>query len=222
MREIHVPTSGLDGRPEHYVFSNEWFETLTLQLWQQHILPRAASIKCYLEIGVCDGRSLCWMIDNVLSQHGKDWRAFGIDPYIAKDETREDWVGDNVEQKWRAHHNLDWAQARNNLWLVEERSQDWLRRQQYQVTPDWLIEPGTLDMVFIDGSHSAREAMEDMVLSFPLLRRGGIMVIDDVDRRWRRGAPSVYEAARGFTDAYEGIIDWLYRSPRQWAITRRK
>jgi hypothetical protein len=210
MQEIYVPTGGRDGRPESYLFSNDWFEQHTLKNWERHVKPRADGIRRYLEIGVCDGKSMCWMLDNVLTKAGD--RAWGIDPYISKDSTREDWCAEIAEMKRRAQVNLSWAVQSGRLEMIFEQSQLWLRRQ----------ESLNLDMVFVDGSHSAKNAMEDMVLSFHMLRRGGIMVIDDLDRRWRRGAPSVWEAARGFTDAYEGIINWVYRDNRQCCIERRK
>lgn len=38
---------------------------------------------------------------------------------------------------------------------------------------------GTFDFIYVDGSHQAPDVLADAVLSFELLRRGGIMIFDD-------------------------------------------
>lgn len=38
------------------------------------------------------------------------------------------------------------------------------------------------DFIYIDGDHHAASVLEDAVLSFPLLKKGGIMIFDDY--RW--------------------------------------
>jgi predicted O-methyltransferase YrrM len=38
---------------------------------------------------------------------------------------------------------------------------------------------GYFDLIYIDGSHQAPDVLTDAVMSFPLLRDGGIMVFDD-------------------------------------------
>lgn len=43
---------------------------------------------------------------------------------------------------------------------------------------------GPYDFIYIDGDHSASAVLEDMVLSFGLLRSGGVMVCDDYTGGW--------------------------------------
>ena len=37
----------------------------------------------------------------------------------------------------------------------------------------------TFDLVFVDGSHQATDVLTDAVISFQLLRLGGLMIFDD-------------------------------------------
>ena len=46
------------------------------------------------------------------------------------------------------------------------------------------------DIIFIDASHEARDVMSDAVLSFPLLKEGGILIFDDYT--WRKLQPNWY------------------------------
>src|SRR5690606_5590508 len=40
---------------------------------------------------------------------------------------------------------------------------------------------GYFDVIYIDGSHLAKDVISDLVLSHPLLKKGGILICDDYD-----------------------------------------
>jgi predicted O-methyltransferase YrrM len=42
------------------------------------------------------------------------------------------------------------------------------------------LKPGSFDVIYVDGSHHAADALTDIVMAFHLLKAGGIMMIDDV------------------------------------------
>jgi predicted O-methyltransferase YrrM len=42
------------------------------------------------------------------------------------------------------------------------------------------LEPQSFDVIYVDGSHHAADALTDIVMAFHLLKVGGIMMIDDV------------------------------------------
>jgi predicted O-methyltransferase YrrM len=48
------------------------------------------------------------------------------------------------------------------------------------------VEP-CYDLIYVDGSHAAHAALEDLVLSWPLLKAGGLLIFDD----YRFRAPTV-------------------------------
>lgn len=46
---------------------------------------------------------------------------------------------------------------------------------------------GLFDLIYIDGSHVAKDVLSDAVLSYSLLRKGGFMIFDDY--LWRQSNP---------------------------------
>jgi hypothetical protein len=55
------------------------------------------------------------------------------------------------------------------------------------------------DFIYIDGSHLAKNVLEDAVLAFPLLKEGGIMIFDDYT--WGQGL-SFWDIPRTGIDAF--------------------
>eukprot|EP00953_Heterococcus_sp_UTEX-ZZ885_P001165 1135-Heterococcus_DN1.PRE.6 len=44
----------------------------------------------------------------------------------------------------------------------------------------FTLQPGSFDVIYVDGSHHAADALTDIVMGFHLLKVDGIMMIDDV------------------------------------------
>ncbi len=76
---------------------------------------------------------------------------------------------------------------------------------------------GKFDFIYVDGSHQAADVLEDLVLSFPLLRRGGLVICDDYT--WQRQRPGQEDlldtpklAINSFTAIYRRrlrFVDWM-------------
>lgn len=197
-----------------YRFSTEWFPQFVQPLWEKFLLPRKESIRSYLEIGNWEGRSSLWMLQNVLTKPGD--KMIGVDPYHPK---RERFAGEYAEAEEALLANLQEYIADGRFEKVREWSQLWLRKQP-MAGPDYAVK--TFDVVYADGAHTGRQAMEDFVLSWPLVRKNGLLIIDDVNRRHVRGRANVHEAARAFEESFDGLFEWIYREPRQWMIQRRR
>ena len=58
--------------------SNNWFDDGPRATWEEHLLPLKDSIDSYLEIGVCEGVSMRWILENL-----EPSKAVGIDPWEA-------------------------------------------------------------------------------------------------------------------------------------------
>ena len=73
---------------------------------------------------------------------------------------------------------------------------------------DRLFPATKFDLVHIDGDHSEAGCLHDMELCWPLLRRGGLMVVDDYDYQ-----PAVRRAVEAFRsnnrNGYLGMIPYL-------------
>ena len=67
---------------------------------------------------------------------------------------------------------------------------------------------GSVDVAYIDGSHRACDVLTDAVLSWPLLKVGGMIVFDD-NRRRRRDAesPNASFAVDAFKSCFAGSCE---------------
>lgn len=109
----------------------------------------------YLEIGVFEGRSLIWMLENILTH--KSSRAIGVDLFIGP--TYE------ITKK-----NLRATGLMSKTTLLKGYSDEILKG---------LPKSTKLDLIYIDGSHLAKDVILDGFLSFQFLKEGGILIFDD-------------------------------------------
>ena len=145
-----------------YEFTHDWFSMRT-DPWREHVVPRLPRPFRWLEIGSHEGRSACWMLDEVM-QPGDAitcvdaWPASGDDVQVPS----------YLDSEARFDRNLAGRAEK-----VKSRSFDFLVRA--------LAEHRRFDGVYVDGDHEAKFAIEDIVLSWRLLTIGGVMVIDDYE-----------------------------------------
>lgn len=159
LRDPQAPAAQRPGRPLDYLhdyrFEEDWF-THNIPFWDALLASYAGRPGVrYLEIGLWEGRSFLWMLDRILTHPSA--RATGID--IAISATLQ--------------ANLERSGAADRVTLIEGASQTELRK----------LPPASQDIVYIDGSHTAADVLEDMVLAWRLLESGGLMILDDY--RWK-------------------------------------
>jgi predicted O-methyltransferase YrrM len=111
----------------------------------------------YLEIGVFEGRSMMWMLENILTDPTSS--AVGIDPFLA-----------DYKDRYRA--NLTKSGHESRVTTIVGYSQVELRK----------LPLDSFDIIYVDGSHTASDVLEDAVLSLRLLKRRGTLIFDDY--RW--------------------------------------
>jgi hypothetical protein len=149
-----------------------------------------------LEIGAYDGVSSNMMLDEIFTHPESEVHT--VDPYISDPSTPG--VGahtrERFEENWRRGGHGDRIQLYEGL-SVEVMG--------------WMIaEEGFwegFDVIFIDGSHLARDVMTDATMAWHLLKPGGMMVFDDYT--WGMHLPSVMrpkEAIDAFVAAFSREI----------------
>ena len=69
----------------------------------------------------------------------------------------------------RFDHNIRTALGERKVRKIAGRSQEVLRR----------LPLDHYDAIYVDGSHAAADVLEDAVLAFRLLKRGGVLIFDD-------------------------------------------
>jgi predicted O-methyltransferase YrrM len=147
--------SPADSSTQHYKrdyrFTADWF-THSIPVWKKVLAPYAGKPGVsYLEVGVFQGRSALWVLENVLTDSSARMTVIDIminDAYL-----------ENVAKSGFAE----------KVTTLEGRSQDLLR----------TLAPASFDIIYIDGSHRGDDVLADAVLAFPLLEDGGTLIFDD-------------------------------------------
>lgn len=109
----------------------------------------------FLEIGSYIGTSAIEQVKNVLTGDGST--------IVCLDS----WKNTFNSEAWFDKKTLPYA---DKITKVKSDSKTWLENNQNQV----------FDFIYIDGDHSAQGIKSDTRLSWPLLKVGGVMALDDV------------------------------------------
>jgi len=143
-----------------YNFSTDWFSQ-EIPSWEKHLSQFKGTPNIhYLEIGVYEGRSVIWMLENILTHPTSKVTCIDLFP----EEIR------GIENlKERFFSNLKASGFGDKVTTIEGKSQIELKH----------LSPNSFDIIYIDGSHIADDVLADAVLSWPLLKYDGIIIFDD-------------------------------------------
>lgn len=154
----------VDGIPDSMAYRRkysfpgaDWF-TYNIPVWEKVLEPfKGKPGVNYLEVGVFEGRSLIWMLENILTDPTA--RATGID------------IFDDTWYKYKDNYfkNVEKSGAADKVTTIEDFSQVALRSLPLR----------SFDIIYIDGSHAKDDVLEDAVLSWRLLKEGGVLIFDD-------------------------------------------
>lgn len=140
-----------------YDFSVDWFSS-NIPVWQQALGEFKGKPNVhYLEIGSYEGRSAVWMLENILT--APTARLTAIDVFDGP-----------YKEKYVA--NINQTDAAEKVTTITDLSQFAMRK----------LPLASYDIIYIDGSHAKQDVLEDAVLSWRLLKDGGILIFDDY--RW--------------------------------------
>lgn len=150
-------------------FKYDWFSH-NIPRWKRYLdhLVNKPNVKI-LEIGCFEGRATTWLLENVLTH--KTSKITVVDTFIGGMENIDH--GDDINNlKTRFIKNISkWREK------VDIKS-----GYSYEVLRKISVKP-VFDFVYIDGSHMAKDVLEDAILSWRLLKVGGILTFDDY-RDW--------------------------------------
>jgi len=213
-------------------YSNFWFQRDTQPLWGK--LDRAGiwppkHCKRYLEIGVCEGASLFWFLNHAPQLH----YALAVDPYVAPRRHKQENYDKHLRTykrnyaRWRAIQcaQLETGQPHSTATVDQWKttSQQALVSLLHSIDVAATTELAAsryFQAVYIDGAHDGPTAQWDIVASWQALEVGGVMIVDDIHRRWHLGRPWVKEAVDGFLLAHEKQSETIYRGERQIVLRK--
>lgn len=150
-----------------YRYQRDWFSS-TIPEWEETLSCfKGKDHLSFLEIGSFEGRSAVWLLENILT--GPTCSLTCIDT----------WAG-SAEHTNVVDLNFDQIEANFDHNIKEAASVTHINKRKgfsYEVLP--TLPKYSCDFIYIDGSHRACDVLEDAVLSWRLLKKGGIMIFDD-------------------------------------------
>lgn len=206
-------------------FSNNWFRERTVPIWDKYV--KGMEIKSYLEVGVCEGQSMRWILENLQPEV-----AVGVDWWQdLRDKKHEVFR----QYKETCFENLHEFIVSGQLTLIESTSQDFFadHKRRYHEA---------FDLIYIDADHSAYACMADMMMAYDMLKKnthvmnissvdrhgrhnrntkvGGTMLVDDCHRFYNQGSPLVKIAVHAFELVMHGRMHKVWSDGRQMAFIR--
>lgn len=157
------------GNASDYAFTVDWF-AFNISLWDK-ILP-AYKPRRILEIGSYEGRSACYLIESCAARNPIEIHC--IDTWqggIEHDRT----TMNAVEERFDRNVAIACARAKNPVEFVKHKELSHIALNALCGS----TKRGTFDVIYIDGSHQGPDVLTDAVMSFQLLRVGGVMIFDD-------------------------------------------
>lgn len=183
-------------------FDYNWFETSAKRNFEVYLERfKGKPGLMFLEIGPFQGMSTVWLLENILTSD--DSSIVCIDTFEGSDEHKVQ----NVDTKGLIDIFLEnISKYRNKVVVIKGKSQEELRRDRRDGTGKSF----TYDFIYIDGSHRSPDVLEDAILSFRLLKKGGIMIFDDY--KWKfPGSIDEVESPGMAIDAFLSIFRKEYK-----------
>lgn len=144
-------------------FTTDWFTSYGPQWLERlgHLKDRAVSM---LEVGSYEGRSACWLMENILTHN--ESRLLCVDPWDGTDKT----LGIQTIKAYELF--------KGNTRRYGSRVSH-IRDTSTRALAQFITQGRTFDVVFVDGDHEGLTALTDLVMSWHLLKNGGHLVMDD-------------------------------------------
>ncbi len=156
-------------------FTADWFSG-NIPHWQTHLSHLAGKPDLhFIEVGCLEGRSTCWLLQNILTHPSCtitciDLFELGKEHFdIVRDFPGPLPVSIPIAENFQ--WNIRAIGAEEKVHALKGQSEEMLR----------MLPVSRYDVVYIDGSHVARNVLMDTVLSWSLLKQGGILILDDYE-----------------------------------------
>jgi predicted O-methyltransferase YrrM len=180
----------------HRRFTSDWFSN-NIPKWTVLLahLKGKPNIRG-LEIGVFQGRSTCWLADHIFTDATA--RLDAVDTFEGSEEHAASIAQEELSSLYDTflHNTREFGER---VRAHRMRSSAFLRRQ---------ADEAYYDFIYVDGDHHSYACLEDMVLAWPLLKPGGIMIIDDYGGGEQQTSP--HEIPRYGVDAFLHAYTTLY------------
>lgn len=142
--------------------------TGVMPIWEQNFRKYANMPNLrVVEVGCFEGMASCWLLDNILTHETA--RITCIDNFegVVESKKNDPTVQKSVEERFDG--NIEKSGAKHKVDKRVGLSQEVLRS----------LPLDSYHIVYIDGSHFAIDVLQDAVLSWGLIKEGGMIIFDD-------------------------------------------
>ncbi len=180
------------------MFRYNWFDIYTKKNFEKYlsIFKGIPDIK-FLEIGSFEGKATIWLLENILTHSSA--KITCIDTFEGSSEHKFRCINTkNLYDIFVKNTDIH----KKKISVLIGKSQELLRRED-------MMSP-IFNFIYIDGSHRASDVLEDAILSFRLLKKGGIIIFDDY--QWKFPGRKEYDidSPRIAIDAFLSIFKEQY------------
>jgi len=175
-------------------FTADWFSNglVNFEFVKAHADSKLSSI---LEIGSHEGRSACWMLQNLLTEDGV---ITCIDPFgntplnaYSNDKLPKHRIIQQIHK-----HNTDLAK-------LPTQTVEVMPVMSYHGLAQLIVDRREYELIYVDGSHCSDAVLADATMAFGLLKSGGFMIFDDY--LWRE-SPDVLDHPKMSIDAFVNMF----------------
>jgi predicted O-methyltransferase YrrM len=161
----------------------------------------------FLEIGSYEGRSACWLLTNILTHPSSALTCIDTFDFGGQFLTLDQRTRDMIENRF--DRNIAALGATARVRKIKQPSSLALKS----------LPAESYDFIFVDGSHLAADVLTDLVSSWLLLKKGGLLTADDYLWPTGRGVDSPRLAIDSFLDAFAGRYEPVHLG---YQVTVRK
>lgn len=164
-----------------------------------------------LEVGSFEGLSAIWFLTEVLTGPGALLTC--VDPWMPYAELVDH------EMEVMLHHAEAHFDYNTALACAESGAQlDKRKGRSDQILP--LLPAASYDLIYIDGSHQAKDVLTDLIFAWRLLKVGGLMICDDYQHT--RHLDPLWTPKMAI-DAFLGCFQHHYQLlQKNWLVVLRK
>lgn len=129
----------------------------------------------YLEVGAFEGRSaLLYSSLSAIQDTAYPVHVTSVDSWQGGDEHQQEGLAmGSIEATF--DHVIQGCRA----WLPPESRFEKLKALSTAALAELRERQGYYDLILIDAGHKAKDVLQDLVYAWPLLRTGGVMILDD-------------------------------------------
>lgn len=155
---------------ENLQFTEDWFSN-NIETWSKYLGVLEGKAVNALEIGCFEGRATKWLLENVLTDDKS--KITVIDTFEGSIEHRDGSANHDFSNTEAIFDFNVWMPYRHKVRKIKDTSFNAL------TAFNTGFEQEKFDLVYIDGSHMAKDVMADAILAWPLIKKGGIVIFDD-------------------------------------------